>query len=200
MTDPARPLRPFRAARHDDQEAERSRLVADFRRRLSSAGPVVGHDDLGGLVRTLRSLARLSQRELAEQAGVPARTLARIESEPDAGALWSTVTALLIAAGCRLQVLGPDGEPAVPWVWEAGLDEGGRHVPAHLSASLPFDGAYHRRLSMVRPRPRLPLYRWSLRGRPEGFRLGPAAAGPRSSGHADTDQVTPPGDGPMLWG
>jgi DNA-binding XRE family transcriptional regulator len=200
MTDPDLPPRPSRAARHDDQEAERSRLGADFRRRLSSVGPVVGHDDLGGLVRTLRSLAGLSQRELAGRAGVPERTLARIESEPDAGALWSTVTALLTAARCRLQVLGPDGKPAVPWVWEAGLGEGGRHVPAHLSVSLPFDGAYHRRLSMVRPRPRLPLYRWSLRGRPDGFRLGPADAGPPSSPDAEPDQVTPPRDGPMLWG
>jgi DNA-binding XRE family transcriptional regulator len=180
MTDPDVPRPPSWPRQRDDQQIERARLVADFRRRLASTGPVVGHDDLGGLMRTARSAARLSQRELAARSGVPERTLARIESQPDAGARWSTVIALLSGAGCRLQVLGPDGHPVVPWGWEAGLDEGGRHVPAHLSVSLPFDAMFHRRLSMVRLPPRLPLYRWSLKDRP--------------------DLVTPHEDGPMLGG
>jgi DNA-binding XRE family transcriptional regulator len=180
MTDPDVPPPPFWPRKHDDQQVERARLVADFRRRLASTGPVVGHDDLGGLVRTMRSAARLSQRELAARSRVPERTLARIESEPDADARWSTVIALLSGAGCRLQVLGPDGHPVVPWGWEAGLDEGGRHVPAHLSVSLPFDAMFHRRLSMVRLPPRLPFFRWNLRDRP--------------------DPVTPREDGPMLGG
>jgi DNA-binding XRE family transcriptional regulator len=179
MTDPAVPPPPSRPRQRDDQQDERARLVADFRRRLASTGPVVGNDDLGGLMRTMRSAARLSQRELAARSGVPERTLARIESEPDADARWSTVIALLSGAGCRLQVLGPDGHPVVPWGWEAGLDEGGRHVPAHLSVSLPFDALYHRRLSMVRLPPRLPLFRWSLR---------------------DRTPPSPPEDGPMLGG
>jgi DNA-binding XRE family transcriptional regulator len=171
MTDPDVPPPPSWRRRRDDQQVERARLVADFRRRLASTGPVVGHDDLGGLVRTMRSVARLSQRELAARSGVPERTLARIESEPDAGARWSTVIALLRGAGCRLQVLGPGGHPVVPWGWEAGLDEGGRHVPAHLGVSLPFAALFHRRLSMVRLPPRLPLFRWSLKD-PDGPMLG----------------------------
>lgn len=77
MTDPDLPPPPFPPRQHDDQQIERARLVTDFRRRLASTGPVVGHDDLGGLMRTMRSAARLSQRELAARSGVPERTLAK---------------------------------------------------------------------------------------------------------------------------
>ncbi|MFF3853748.1 GNAT family N-acetyltransferase [Micromonospora sp. NPDC002575] len=99
---------------------------------------------LGGLLRALRRRADLSQRQLAERAGVPQATLARIESGRAADPHFRTVERLVRAAGGRLVIgapdaHGPDGLPdgpvAVPGVPHDGLrDEAGRRYPAHLDA------------------------------------------------------------------
>ena len=66
------------------------------------------------LVRSAREQRGLSQRALAERAGVEQSTIARIELG-EADPAYSTVVRLLDAAGFRL----PDPEPAIPTLAEA---------------------------------------------------------------------------------
>jgi transcriptional regulator with XRE-family HTH domain len=89
--------------------------------------------DLGAVLRALRRRADLSQRELAIRAGVPAGTVARIESGRAADPKFRTVERLVQAAGAALIV----GEPTRDR--EAGngsgdgqRDAAGRRYPAHL--------------------------------------------------------------------
>ncbi|MER7330566.1 MULTISPECIES: GNAT family N-acetyltransferase [unclassified Micromonospora] len=110
--------------------------------------------DLGEALRSLRRLADLSQRELAERSGVPQATLARIESGRAIDPRFRTVERLVRAAGGRVAVGaagavdspdspgGPgsagsadnDGGP-LPAVPHDGLrDAAGRRYPAHLDA------------------------------------------------------------------
>ncbi len=76
--------------------------------------------DTAELVRGAREQRGLSQRALAERAGVEQSTIARIELG-EADPAFSTVVRLLDAAGFRL----PDPEPAIPTLAEAATgDEG----------------------------------------------------------------------------
>ncbi|MER7888634.1 GNAT family N-acetyltransferase [Micromonospora sp. NPDC094482] len=97
--------------------------------------------EIGGLVdvavtlRALRRQADLSQRELAERAGVPRSTLARIETGQGSEPGFRTVERLIRAAGGELAIGGPTHAPlsAVPGVPHEGRrDEGGRRYPPHL--------------------------------------------------------------------
>ncbi|MEU8191075.1 helix-turn-helix transcriptional regulator [Micromonospora carbonacea] len=120
--------------------------------------------DLGGSLRALRRRADLSQRELADLAGVPQATLARIESGRSGDVRFRTMERLVRAAGGRVAIGTPaaeagddtgdhagDGSRAqasghtgdltgpevvpVPRVPHDGLrDEAGRRYPAHLDA------------------------------------------------------------------
>ncbi len=117
--------------------------------------------DLGGSLRALRRRADLSQRELADLAGVPQATLARIESGRSGDVRFRTVERLVRAAGGRVAIGIPgdhtcddhtcdrtSGQPSylagddrvpevvpVPGVPHDGLrDEAGRRYPAHLDA------------------------------------------------------------------
>jgi transcriptional regulator with XRE-family HTH domain len=66
------------------------------------------------IIRTAREQRGLSQRALAERAGVEQSTIARIELG-DADPAYSTVVRLLDAAGFRL----PEPEPSIPTLAEA---------------------------------------------------------------------------------
>ncbi|MFI7434440.1 GNAT family N-acetyltransferase [Micromonospora haikouensis] len=112
--------------------------------------------DLGGSLRALRRRADLSQRELADLAGVPQATLARIESGRSGDVRFRTIERLVRAAGGRVAIgipgaqasdhscdrasdlAGEDRVPEVvpvPRVPHDGLrDEAGRRYPAHLDA------------------------------------------------------------------
>ncbi|MEV4117859.1 helix-turn-helix transcriptional regulator [Micromonospora sp. NPDC049645] len=94
--------------------------------------------DLGAALRNLRRRADLSQRELAEQSGIPKSTVARIEAGQGAGPAFRTVERLVRAAGGEIVLSlpgdalrtarrespdAPDDEPR---------DEAGRRYPAHL--------------------------------------------------------------------
>ncbi|MFI6785250.1 helix-turn-helix domain-containing protein [Micromonospora sp. NPDC050276] len=101
--------------------------------------------DVGATLRDLRRRADLSQRELAEQSGIPKSTVARIEAGQGAGPAFRTVERLVRAAGgeIALSLPGgpshaatgepPDSEPRLgsepP---DEPRDEAGRRYPAHL--------------------------------------------------------------------
>jgi transcriptional regulator with XRE-family HTH domain len=90
--------------------------------------------DLGTILRALRRWADLSQRELADRAGVPAGTVARIESGRAADPKFRTVERLVRAAGATLTVGGAratDRQAAGPRD-DGRRDQAGRHYPAHL--------------------------------------------------------------------
>ncbi len=90
--------------------------------------------DLGALLRALRRLADLSQRELAARSGVPQSTVARIESGQAVDPRFRTVERLIRAAGSTLGVAAP-GEPVrgvEPARDDNRRDEAGRRYPAHL--------------------------------------------------------------------
>lgn len=93
-----------------------------------------GHAGLepGALLRRARRIARLSQRDLAERAGVPLSTVARIESGTTADPRFRTLEALFTAAGYRLTVVSSHGYELPQHPWEHERDYGGRHFPAHL--------------------------------------------------------------------
>ncbi|MFI2665661.1 helix-turn-helix domain-containing protein [Micromonospora carbonacea] len=63
--------------------------------------------DLGGSLRALRRRADLSQRELADLAGVPQATLARIESGRSGDVRFRTMERLVRAAGGRVAIGTP---------------------------------------------------------------------------------------------
>ncbi|MBM0279076.1 GNAT family N-acetyltransferase [Micromonospora tarensis] len=100
--------------------------------RTDAAGPA----DLGGVLRALRRQADLSQRQLAERAGVPQATLARIESGRAGDPRFRTVERLVQAAGGKVLIAGRDAAPATnsptPVPHDDMRDQAGRRYPAHL--------------------------------------------------------------------
>jgi transcriptional regulator with XRE-family HTH domain len=98
--------------------------------------PYVGAGTLPGLIRKVRRLADLSQRELARAARLSPSTVARIES----GALvpsLHTLLRLLAAARLVLVVSDQHGLVIQPMrLWDDTRDGAERHFPAHLDLIL----------------------------------------------------------------
>jgi transcriptional regulator with XRE-family HTH domain len=85
------------------------------------------------ILRAVRHLRRLSQRELAEQAGVPRSTVDRIESGRTRDPALATIDQILNSVGLHLAIhdadnreLRIDGDRFRVW------DRAGRRFPAHL--------------------------------------------------------------------
>jgi transcriptional regulator with XRE-family HTH domain len=122
-----------------------ARAVADIRsaalaRRMSSttrAWPPDLAERLADYVTALRRRADLSQRELAALAGVPASTVARLESGATTDPRLSTMAKLAAAAGHRLVMAAADDELLMPEPELRGRcrDLRGRRLPAHLDVA-----------------------------------------------------------------
>ena len=88
--------------------------------------------DAARIVRSIRFMRRLSQRELAARVGVPASTIDRIEAKRSDPRL-STFVAIVERAGYRLVVADRYGRPlASRKEIEQLFDRAGRRFPAHL--------------------------------------------------------------------
>jgi transcriptional regulator with XRE-family HTH domain len=87
---------------------------------------------VSGLVRRVRRLADMSQRELAVAAKVAHTTIGRIES----GALVPSLVVfdrILAVADLQLVVVGADGRVVLPMVdWDDARDGAERRFPSHL--------------------------------------------------------------------
>ena len=97
-----------------------------------------GHDSLPvpGLVRRVRRIADLSQRQLAEHLGVARSTIGRIETGTATPSL-SLLVRLLATADLRLVVVDPDNHVVEAMrVWDNRLDGAERRYPAHLDIIL----------------------------------------------------------------
>jgi len=107
---------------------------------MSSTVPAWPPDLAGRLadyVTALRRRADLSQRDLAARAGVPASTIARLESGVTTDPRLSTVAKLAAAAGHRLVIADGDDELLTPEPELRGncRDVRGRRLPAHLDVA-----------------------------------------------------------------
>ena len=87
--------------------------------------------DRVGAIRRARRAAGLSQRGMADRAGVSSSTVARAESRDGAVSL-EVLVALLAVAGQRLAVVDGSGELVTPMRPHTMRDRAGRFFPAHL--------------------------------------------------------------------
>jgi transcriptional regulator with XRE-family HTH domain len=86
-------------------------------------------DDIPGILRRVRRIANLSQRELAAVAGISPTTVAHIETRRHIPSLRVFET-LVDVAGCALVVIDRSGAPLTPHD-EGVRDRAGRHYPAY---------------------------------------------------------------------
>ena len=91
-----------------------------------------GGVDSGAMLRRARRIARVSQRELADRSGVPAATIARIESGATRDPRVGILAAILAGVGFRLELVTAEGVEIAAHPWERDRDFGDRHYPAHL--------------------------------------------------------------------
>ena len=84
------------------------------------------------MMRSARRLARLSQREVAQRAGVPRSTIGRIESGETRDPSMGVMQRLLEATGHHLVAVDRLGRPIEMHPHEGAIDRGGRYFPAHL--------------------------------------------------------------------
>jgi transcriptional regulator with XRE-family HTH domain len=129
--EPPQPLRVPRSV-----QRLRTQLAAGMQRRLNNDGPIRYLEDIPTMVRAIRRIAGLSQRELAVATGLSPDAVARIETG-QRDPRWSTIARILMASGCHIVLEASDGEPVMPDEYDDARDDGGRHLPAHLENSIP---------------------------------------------------------------
>lgn len=96
--------------------------------KMSASG--AGDDQTSGLIRRVRRLAKLSQRELAHDLGVSQSAVAKWETGRTAPSA-RMLTRILDRAQLRLVAVRRDGEPVPAMRPVAARDAGGRRYPAH---------------------------------------------------------------------
>ncbi|WP_037366112.1 helix-turn-helix domain-containing protein [Nakamurella lactea] len=121
-------------------------------------------DLLAGLVRRARRLADVSQRELAERAGVGKSSVARAERGREPISL-TTFVRLISATGLTLALSDQHGDPVAPMRSDAITDRGGRYYPAHLDPESTSISQRVAGLERARPIPRLSFHRRDVRDR-----------------------------------
>lgn len=130
----------------------------------------------GEQLRRARRIVRLSQRELAERAGVPPATLARIESGATANPGIAVLTTLFGALGFRLALVAANGAEVAEHPWEQEFDHGGRHLPAHLDlwrVGEPYFCNWHGWYRSWAWRPDAPIPKYSFYRRTRMYQLRP---------------------------
>jgi transcriptional regulator with XRE-family HTH domain len=96
----------------------------------AESGP--GRIPVAGLIRRARRRTGMSQRELADRAGVAPSTVAKVEKGTLVPGL-RVLEALLDGAGLFLVVVDPDGKVIQPLEeYPLAVDNAGRRYPAHL--------------------------------------------------------------------
>lgn len=111
---------------------------ADMARELAGRPPMlfVRRPTLPGLIRQVRRLAVLSQRDLAEEAHLSQSTVARLESGRLLPSL-ATLLRILAIAGLVLVVTDENGNVVQPLrVWDDTRDGAERMFPAHVDLIL----------------------------------------------------------------
>jgi transcriptional regulator with XRE-family HTH domain len=101
----------------------------------------VGAFDLAGMVRRIRRLADMSQRELAEACGLSQSAVARAESGRHDLPSSALATAAGVA-GLRLALLDASGTEVDPMAADSVRDLGRRRFPAHLDTRRSDDGTW----------------------------------------------------------
>jgi transcriptional regulator with XRE-family HTH domain len=99
--------------------------------------------DLATTLRALRRRADLSQRELAQRAGIPPSTISRLESGEVSNPRIHTLEQVVKAAGGAVTISpNESGEPIEPVPHDHLADARGRRYPAHLDVrtTFPFIG------------------------------------------------------------
>jgi transcriptional regulator with XRE-family HTH domain len=102
-------------------------------------GPTLGAQrrfEAGALVARARRLSRMSQRELADAAGVARSTVGGVESGAR-GVSVDVLSRLLEPTGLRLAVLDRDGREVAPFPADVVRDNAERRFPAHLDVVPP---------------------------------------------------------------
>ncbi|SFP15885.1 Helix-turn-helix [Geodermatophilus dictyosporus] len=99
-------------------------------------------DDLAGLLRRIRRVADLSQRDLAAVSGVPQPTIAAAEAGTR-GLDARRLARLARVAGLRLVLVDAEGTEVAPMDADAVRDEVGRRYPAHLDTRHGDEGWWH---------------------------------------------------------
>jgi transcriptional regulator with XRE-family HTH domain len=145
-------------------ELQRDVLAEQWHERLADDGPLCYLGSLACALRAARAQAGMSQRAMADAAGVSHRAVELIES--GGGTRWDTVLRLLAAARCRLLVVDANGRPLLPLRHEGVLDAAGRELPPHLSPRVAhaIEAGVERRRPWVRlPPHRLPRWTYGRR-------------------------------------
>lgn len=86
--------------------------------------------DTAGLVRRVRRIADISQRELAERCGLSKAAIGRVEA--GAPVAVHVFVRILAEVGLRLEIVNPDGWQVEPMRPDAVRDRANRLLPAHL--------------------------------------------------------------------
>ena len=153
-------------------------LVGD----VDLAGPAF---DLTGVMRRIRRIADVSQRQLAARVGTPKSTVAAAES----GAAGLDVRVLARAAalaGLRLALLSADGSEVAGMAAGTVRDRAGRHFPAHLDTRYGDEDWWHGHSRYSRQQP------WYTFDRARWLR----DQWRRRTGTPEDHQMPQPGDSP----